>query len=1449
MDLCVICGTCNGGSLTKVNRGVDKILEYSDILEDEVRERITKCSVVRVHESCRKLYTRCPPEPKRERQLPITSPKFKRSESFNFKQCCLFCGKNALKDNKNPSLSNVTEVSTLQVIDKIRESAKGRDDAWGKVVRLRLAGVIDLVAVGGRYHRNCYQYFLRPNSIMPGEKQRPSGRPESKESIQAFEKLCHYLERNNECQYTVPDLIKLMKEFNPSEEPISERHLKRKLKEHYKNSIVITGIAGHHSLVCFSGFRDSVLTDQWYQQKNSNESEERKRIVMMAANIIREDVRSRAYDCRFYPTADDISMSKSNLIPESLSTLIDTIILPKADTENTERFIRKSQAIQHCIVSASRPRSFISPILHGLSVHLHRKFGSRLLIDLLSNLGFCNSYKETMRYESSVTMNNVTSFDDSAYVQYIFDNADHNVQSIDGNGTFHVMGGLMCVTPATSIQPEPPFPRDIGSDVPSKLGTLGSIDMVWYKQPEKPGLSKITVQDISDVKLNIEPKSATESRVLDFLWAVVFLSDSIVSQPPGWNRFMESSHKNQPSEKSALIPLPFINNNPSNPSTIYTALHYVANEASRLQQAKVFVTFDQPLCHKAYEILLSSPDLSCIEVRLGGFHLLMSFLGAIGMIMGGSGLEDLWETIYARNTVTQMMNGKQYARTLRAHFLTQQVLLHILFLDCTEKQDIEYNLQYAFSDILTQELLLEDAGECRDVMTAYTCINEKIEKLSSNSRTARLWAQYIEMVELVRLYIKAERAGDWDLHLYCVQQMLPYLHSAGHLNYAKTAHIYLQRMLELQKTMPQSELERFVGKAYFTIRRTDKFWSGTWTDMVIEQYLMRSIKSIGGLTHGRGFKSSTIAKWINTMPQTTKVVDKVECFAGVSSRTSEQHAEVKDARIKRDVLDAGKMLNWLSQHNAFPSETPELISISSGLIGGDKVNCDQAKEVGLKSIMSMTGKTFNNVHLSRKLNVITLAATQKGMQIRDDIVLVDSNQLFHRMVCVVRSEEELKEALKFELAAWPPSLFKDCLMRKGSGKASLVPLLESFCKPSTSLPDGVTNVSFIIDGGYLLHKCVWEKNEKYKDIAKRYVSYVISHYGSKDVTVVFDGYNEITTKDCERDRRGCSAEVFVEENAYAVLPQGDFLANSKNKTRFIELLADHLKTAGITVFQASSDADLLIVSCGICCAQRGSTSVVVGEDTDLLVLLTGLSDRNIYMMIPNKGNRPTKVFSIQSLQESMGDMKNYILMTHALTGCDTTSAIHGKGKVQAFNKIKKDDKLKEVMAIFNNESASPQEVCSAGESFMSILYGGKLTDDLDTLRYKTYVRSIAKHSVDSSFKLESLPPTSDSAKQHSFRAFFQIQMWRSKTLDPLKWGWKMVDGQLKPITTEQPPAPQQLLRLVSCICKKGCEKRSCECIRSGLKCSNMCGYCSGHGCSNQCPVGSYDSDMDDNPEG
>ena len=67
-------------------------------------------------------------------------------------------------------------------------------------------------------------------------------------------------------------------------------------------------------------------------------------------------------------------------------------------------------------------------------------------------------------------------------------------------------------------------------------------------------------------------------------------------------------------------------------------------------------------------------------------------------------------------------------------------------------------------------------------------------ELQKSSRTARLWLQYLDMVAIVRAFIRSERTGNWELHLSSLRDMLPHLAAAGHHLYTKSIYIYLQQL-------------------------------------------------------------------------------------------------------------------------------------------------------------------------------------------------------------------------------------------------------------------------------------------------------------------------------------------------------------------------------------------------------------------------------------------------------------------------------------------------------------------------------------------------------------------------------------------------------------------------------------------------------------------------------
>ena len=56
-------------------------------------------------------------------------------------------------------------------------------------------------------------------------------------------------------------------------------------------------------------------------------------------------------------------------------------------------------------------------------------------------------------------------------------------------------------------------------------------------------------------------------------------------------------------------------------------------------------------------------------------------------------------------------------------------------------------------------------------------------------------------------------------------------------------------MLNLKDNHPQVH-EKFAQQGADVIRRSERYWAGLWPDLIIEQVLIKSLKSRGGLTLG-----------------------------------------------------------------------------------------------------------------------------------------------------------------------------------------------------------------------------------------------------------------------------------------------------------------------------------------------------------------------------------------------------------------------------------------------------------------------------------------------------------------------------------------------------------------------------------------------------------------------
>ena len=152
----------------------------------------------------------------------------------------------------------------------------------------------------------------------------------------------------------------------------------------------------------------------------------------------------------------------------------------------------------------------------------------------------------------------------------------------------------------------------------------------------------------------------------------------------------------------------------------------------------------------------------------------------------------------------------------------------------------------------------------------------------------------MDYVDTMQRFICAARSSDWHLSLVTLQQMLNLFAATGHINYAKSARLYLQLMMDLPETHPWLN-DKLATEGHHFIRRTEKFWAGLWPDLVIEQVLMRSLKSRGGLTRGRGMSESVRTLWVKSMHMCGDIHQKMSLLTGHLHTTSDQHEDLSSS--------------------------------------------------------------------------------------------------------------------------------------------------------------------------------------------------------------------------------------------------------------------------------------------------------------------------------------------------------------------------------------------------------------------------------------------------------------------------------------------------------------------------------------------------------------------------
>ena len=203
---------------------------------------------------------------------------------------------------------------------------------------------------------------------------------------------------------------------------------------------------------------------------------------------------------------------------------------------------------------------------------------------------------------------------------------------------------------------------------------------------------------------------------------------------------MQLVHKGNHPGKSSIMFLPMIDMDPTDLTCIYSTLSYVVDHAERHNSTPI-LTFDQPLYFKALKIALSEPEGSSIGkivLIMGGLHKKMSFVGTFGYLM---------------EKLSPALNGLLLSKAL------DQPLFEDASNDATHDatnvagiclddapESLAAVLQHDYQRMMAGGDPLQNDNPLQKVQEL---LNKEIESLAT-SRTAKLWLQYMTMVNILK---------------------------------------------------------------------------------------------------------------------------------------------------------------------------------------------------------------------------------------------------------------------------------------------------------------------------------------------------------------------------------------------------------------------------------------------------------------------------------------------------------------------------------------------------------------------------------------------------------------------------------------------------------------------------------------------------------------------------
>lgn len=614
----------------------------------------------------------------------------------------------------------------------------------------------------------------------------------------------------------------------------------------------------------------------------------------------------------------------------------------------------------------------------------------------------------------------------------------------------------------------------------------------------------------------------------------------------------------------------------------------------------------------------------------------------------------------------------------------------------------------------------------------------------------------------------------------------------------------------------------------------------------MEETFMKHAKSRGGAGGGGagliGLLSNQEAyqRWVRTTHERSKYLHATLDMAGMAQgdEIGSRHRDLRPSEILKSESNVMKTQDAIESFiNPFCEEASvKLIALSSGAsvpagIQHDVLRAERAGKAAKEAFI--TQRLMANDHFFepvKQLNLKTMASMSKTVHMKTTKKKVveykqQGNLAFQLLVKAQEAgvQLDLKQLMTHQLTPVPYSIATADNFLGKTDKAKGFIYLTKDMEDAALPPHDTTLV--VIDGNAVFH-CLQQLPSNFREISQKIFDML-----PKGTDVIFstDMYKTDSIKAMERKRRGTGDKIIVKgESTKRPADWKTFLSNDENKKQLSQVLldvwskdenapkfknrkimlicegeafllqsADELTTTRTPIATLKSTQEETDSRVALYCAyaeRNGYRFVrVKSPDSDIFYILLhfALQLKEVVILFDTgKGNKQ-RLINVTDIAKAYGQQHcTAFLALHAYTGCDTTSAFKGIGKIKPIKVLQKNPRFVETIARLGDTWAIAEEVKADIEIFTCAMYGRHRFTCVNDLRQQLLKERCgdeplnANHNVD----MASMPPCKQTLQEHIKRSNYQVAIWK-RALEPMPdvpaasngHGWVDVDGTLEPM--------------------------------------------------------------------